>query len=908
MKRAILAVCLSIVFTQISLAYAQKVTGNIEGRVLDDKGEPVAFANVVVSGPALQGSRGVMTTSEGYFAIPNLPPGTYTVKISHVTYQMLTMNNVVVRLGKTITLSGIALTPTVFEAPEVVVTDTHPPLDVTVTELGGNITAEELERLPTLRDYRSAIAYLPQANTSFLGDATNIAGSSGSENAYYIDGVNVTDPYAGEGLQSTRLPQNFIKELQLISAGYQAEYGRSSGGIVNVVTQSGSNEFKGSVFGFYTNNEFTSEGQRGPVALDLVDFARYDLGVTLSGPIARDKLWYFAAYNPTVRRENLVIPGFGEHLDERIIHQFAGKLTWRASQKTNLNLVVFGDPSVHDRVGPNLFGATPSVGLVNVDPFLGKWQSGGTTISLEGQHLFSDNFLLDLNVYRFDTRQKAEPATEIGWNEPQLTDATTGLWSGGYQNIFDNHSVRTSARLVATGYAKTHEIKLGLEYEDNELETLWQWRTPDGFDGWVSQFPDTSAPLGSLWESSNWNQDMTIHVRVPSFFIQDSWQASSRLRLNVGVRWDGYYSIDEKGDVVEEINDQYQPRLGFVYQLGELGSQKIFASAGRFYEQVPSMAGRFLSGFYQHSFIYTENPINNPTAVPADTAFIIAGGVTDLPAEDLKGQHFDEFTLGYERRIGNTWRAGIAGIHRELREVVDDAVEGGVLGGLWQRGNPGRGALDFLPDPIRRYTALELTLGTTRQRYNLGTSYVLSRSYGNYVGVYNTDQNVSNANTGPAFTTPLLLKDAEGLLPNDRTHVFKLFGSYATSWGLGAGAFFTWQSGTPLSEFGLLNYFYMIHQVPRGTAGRTASIWDLNLRFSYDLVPRSAGRKFSSRLLLDVFHFLSEKTPVNFDQTHYFGVDANGDPNPAAGTNPFYLQPTAWQPPMVIRMGIETGF
>jgi len=896
-----IALVVAVFLGQAGAADAQIVTGSVEGYVFDDRKQPVASATIVVSGPALQGTRGAVSTATGYFALPQLPPGTYTVAISHVSYQALTVDDVAVRLGRTTTLRGISLTPALYEAPAIVVKETRPPVDVTSTDVGGNLTIKQLNDLPTGRDYRTAIAFLPQANGSFYGDATNIAGSTGSESAYFIDGVNVTDPYLA--FESTRLPMNFVKELQLVSAGYQAQYGRSHGGVVNVITQSGSNEFRGRGFGFYTDNDFAGDVQRGATQLGLEGFARYDAGVTVSGPIAKDELWYFAAYNPTVQREDLSIGDFGTFRDERNIHQFAGKVSWRANESTNLNLVAFGDPTTRDRVGPDMLGFTPT-SVANPDPLLSTLESGGTTISLDGQHFSGDRFLFDFSVYRLDTRQKAEPSTEVGWNEPLLTNFQTGVWSGGNQNIYDNRSTRWAARLIGTAYLSgydgdTHEIKVGIEYEDNRLDTSWQWLTPDGRDGWVIQLGD------SFFVSNRFIQDVELSVRVPSVFVQDSWQASKRLRVNLGVRWDGYYSVDNNGDIVEQINDQYQPRLGAVYQIGEPGTQKVYASVGRFYEQIPTMPGRFLSGFFQSQTRYDVNPITNPGAVPIASWTILG----DLPADDLKGQHFDEVVLGYERVIGSSWRAGISGIHREQREVVDDAAVDGINDNPWQRGNPGRGELDFLSDPVRRYSAIELTVNNNTPAYSFGASYVLSRSYGNYVGVYNQDYGFTNANTGPAFTIPLLMEDAEGLLPNDRPNVFKIFGSYATSFGLGMGAFFTWQTGTPLSEFGLYDgsIFRQVNLRPRGTWGRAPDIWDLNLRFAYDLGGRIGAGRFAPRLLLDVFHAFSQEEPVAFDQVHYFAVDENRVPAPGS-VNPFFMQPTAYQPPMAIRAGLEVGF
>jgi hypothetical protein len=442
-------------------------------------------------------------------------------------------------------------------------------------------------------------------------------------------------------------------------------------------------------------------------------------------------------------------------------------------------------------------------------------------------------------------------------------------------------------------FTGSHEVKAGVEYQENRVDSKWRWRTPDGKDGWVTQDGD------SLYWSSNFFYDADIGTRVPSVFLQDSWQATRRWRVNAGLRWDGYYSIDSGGNVAEKVVDGIQPRIGAVFQPGRLGSQKIFASYGRFYEQVPTFAGTFLSPFYQIQVFYegSPNPITN-YPVQGDTLF----ANTDFPADDLRGQHFDEFILGYERRVGRRWKVGLGGIHRELREAIEDAFVGP---GQLQRGNPGRGPLDFLPDPIRRYSALELTLERVFDgRYHVAAAYVLSRNYGNYTGVYNTDANVANPNNGPAFNTVDQLENAEGLLPNDRPHVVKVHGSYVTRVGLGVGGFFTWQSGTPLSEFLAWPGFTALAE-PRGSQGRTPSIWDLNVRLSYDLRALSGddGRR-RIRLLVDVFHLFSQKEPVTYDQQMNLYNAEFGQFYP----NPRFMTPTAFQLPTAVRLGVEGWF
>jgi len=135
-------------------------------------------------------------------------------------------------------------------------------------------------------------------------------------------------------------------------------------------------------------------------------------------------------------------------------------------------------------------------------------------------------------------------------------------------------------------------------------------------------------------------------------------------------------------------------------------------------------------------------------------------------------------TLGYERQVKNDFKFNIRGIYRTTREIiqnVDDPVTGV---GQALNGNPGRGILSFMPKPKREYTALELTLEKSGgQRFNFWASYVLSRTYGNYTGLYSSDYNLDLPNAGMAFDNPARLKNAMGLLPNDRTHVFKFVGS-----------------------------------------------------------------------------------------------------------------------------------
>jgi hypothetical protein len=149
-----------------------------------------------------------------------------------------------------------------------------------------------------------------------------------------------------------------------------------------------------------------------------------------------------------------------------------------------------------------------------------------------------------------------------------------------------------------------------------------------------------------------------------------------------------------------------------------------------------------------------------------------------------------------------------------------------------------------------------------------------------------------------------LIPHAMGLLPNDRTHVLKIAASHRLWRGLNAGIFFSWMSGTPLSDYGKDSVGLTIFLSDRGTAGRTPSLWDLNARFTYDLssVVQSLPQ---TRLIIDLLHIASQRTAALIEQDHYRGTEVNGaqtDPNP------YYGQPTAFQPPMSVRLGVEVNF
>lgn len=393
--------------------------------------------------------------------------------------------------------------------------------------------------------------------------------------------------------------------------------------------------------------------------------------------------------------------------------------------------------------------------------------------------------------------------------------------------------------------------------------------------------------------------------RIISLFAQGSFAVTDRLRLNAGLRWDGQYFKGLDNDLGTGITDQYQPRLGFVYQIGEFGTQKFSGSAARFYEQVPLQMISLRFGNLSQDFIrYDHNPLEDPSGGVVIPLTRPGAGITE-PA--LQGEHFDEMTLGYERQIAAQYKLGIRGIYRTVREIIQNSNNPETGASQEILGNPGRGILSHMPRPQRDYAALELTLARFGgDRFNFFTSYVLSRTYGNYTGLFSSDTGLDLPNAGTQFDNPEQLVNATGPLPNDRTHVFKFNDAYRFDFGLDAGVAFTWQSGMPLNDVGAhpSDIFSYVFLQERGSVGRSPAIWDLNLRLTYHL-SRLLESKLQSSVFVDILHAFSQREPVNFEQRHFFAVDP--DTGEQITENPNYLRPVAFQPPMTVRLGVEVG-
>ena len=304
-----LSVCLLLLVPAVSLA---QTTGTVEGSVTDQSNSPLPGVTVELTSPNLQGTRTAVTAADGRYRFPSIPPGAYTVTAELSGFGKV-QRKATVALDATATVN---LSLSLSTSAEITVTGEAPMVDSTSTTQGSNYSAKVIDKLPVGRNYADIVFTQPGVQADF-GEtqgrslAISIYGSTSSENLFLIDGVNTTNVI--KGFQGKDINNEFIQEVEVKTGGYQAEYGRNTGGVVNVITKSGGNEFHGGVFGYYNDTgmradwdvpvtpDFSEQGTAentlaGPNSFINKD-VRQEWGADLGGFILKDKVWFFGAYD-----------------------------------------------------------------------------------------------------------------------------------------------------------------------------------------------------------------------------------------------------------------------------------------------------------------------------------------------------------------------------------------------------------------------------------------------------------------------------------------------------------------------------------------------------------------------------------------------------------------------------------
>ena len=404
-------------------AYAQATgAGTVRGQLKDKAtGEPAVGATVVATSPALQGEQVVLADESGLYFLTSLPPGSYTLTV-YYNDGTFTRGNVIVQVGKEAVVNITVDSTSTNGKPKgetIEITGGAPIIDQGSTKTGQTITSDFTNNIPVGRTFGAVLGSASGTQGDYYG--TSVSGATSVENVYVVEGINTTDTARG-GL-SSNLPNEFIQETEVITGGYNAEYGRATGGIVNVVTKQGSNQFHGSVFAYYTPGQLsaaakTIQQEGGSIALQSNLDYNYDIGAEIGGPIIKDKLWFHLGFNPSHVRNvttrliqsqiddgtghAVVDPdtGFTKHNlvassdipDSQTTYFFTGKINGEIDQNNQFQVSVFGNPANGDALQTNANVASPGNTLINRETgaydvsakYTSKFNNGQTQIDALG--------------------------------------------------------------------------------------------------------------------------------------------------------------------------------------------------------------------------------------------------------------------------------------------------------------------------------------------------------------------------------------------------------------------------------------------------------------------------------------------------------------------------------------------
>ena len=482
---------------------AQQSMGTLTGTVIDaSTKQPVADVVVTATSPSLQGEQLVVTDSSGLYRIPSLPPGTYIVRLEKEQFRPFSRDKIQLRADTTLRVDAQML-PEALKGDEVTVVARPPSVDIGSSSTGANISQDFTRRIPVgapggkgggSRSFEAVAETTPGANADTYG--TSINGTTSPENQYVLDGMSVNNP--AFGVVGTPLSMEFIKEVNVISGGYMPEYGRATGGMMNVVTKSGSNEFHGGVFGYYSPGAL--EGTRSlvraagqTVGTDTSLGYIGDIGLDIGGPIAKDKLWFYAGVDFARTKFNMrrtlnatrlnadgtvdvnaanqgiqdYIPGTESNwVAESTQIQAMGKLTYALNQDNQLALAIYATPT--ETGGNGKYSITPATGQPETDPRVTAGLNGpyaalahkqlGSSLdtSLKWTSAFSNKrILLDTTIgWHHETggilpSDGSEPGTQDG-----LAGVSRVVWrrniNPGFHNISD-----FEPDIIPAGYCQT---------------------------------------------------------------------------------------------------------------------------------------------------------------------------------------------------------------------------------------------------------------------------------------------------------------------------------------------------------------------------------------------------------------------------------------------------------------------
>lgn len=824
-----------VLFSTLVLAIDR---GAVTGVVRTTEGSVLADAKVKISGPLLPAGRAFITGRDGSFRFLSLAPGRYKLEITHpeaLDYAI----DVIVSLDKETQVNAV-MTAVGRVAEEVTVVAASPIVDVRSTEINTNWDKEQVQNLPLGRSYSSLLQLAPGVadNRDFAPNA----GGNKQDNVYLYDGANITNPHYGYlGANFSELD---IQEINIKRGALSAEFGRAAGMVTNAITKSGTNLISGSVRIVYEPSGFTWKS-RDPNIVTKYNVATPSIG--LGGPILKDKIWWYVSGNLPYSKTTGRINNLGPVPDAKFnSYEFFAKLSANPHPRHQFVFSFRNNDSKSRNAGIGV-NDYPTV-AVNGDGLNRIFYGSYTWI-------ITPNTYLDIKYDRVEEKYKSSPITELGYLPPfdpahldqmgYFRTATgyivggakaSGQFVGGGSEFNTQNFYRDEVKVVFSQYldftGHSHLIKAGFGYDDGSeyLERV--------ANGWGSIIVTTYGGKPAFRARYYPKQDVQkSRGRTYGFFLQDSATIGDRLTILAGMLVNRDEFITEtyrrQRFLLFDFDQEVQPRLGFTYILDKKAQDKFYANFGRYYcmdNKSLSRAWAPLRVFRRDAYFSTAGVLLADTPQASETGKVI------LP--DLKPTYQDEFVVGYSRPITTKWFVDIWGQSRYMNNMLEDypTVKRDTAPSKFVCGNLDGSDRAFGAKAERTYKAFTVQLQRPyADRWSLTAVYTWSQLKGNWDLDYAPGSALYYASSYLEDGPGLYVSDPSrfGLMAGDRTHVFKLFGTWQFIERATLGTYLRVQSGRPW-EARKLDYYGNYYAYLEKAGTRKLDTWaNLDVQVSY---------------------------------------------------------------------------
>jgi hypothetical protein len=799
---------------------AQEQTGRAEGTVRDQHSGVLAGATVQARNLTVGSVLEVTTDQNGTFRFLALAPGIYDVTASRNGFRPARFEGVEIMLGQVKQLDFTLAVGGVQEEANVSVDS--PLVDVKQSARAVSLRQDQLAYLPRGLDFTSVVPLVGGANNEQKLGGLSIDGSSAAENRFIIDGIDTTN--AMVGLPGQQLNVDNVEELQIKSSGYSAEYGGSTGGVVNVLTKSGTNNWHGDVR-FYFNGSGLDAGprptlRRNPEVSTEAEYVTYpedpynayQPGFSLGGPIAANRAWFYVAYQPllqhTERTVTFALDGStatqGQDLTR---HLLTASQTLQLGRKLRTRAAFNYSPTKTVGLLPAQAGSDSPVSNFDVTMDEPNWTVSGTADFAATSRFLLSGRLGYTYANRHNEGVRDVPRYGFTFSNIGLLDVPPSLQrvtgfttdTNNYEYVKDELgrlATQVDASWFASGWGQ-HVLKAGVQAD---------WTTNDVDRGqkanvvalvWNRALLGMRGKYGYYRLTTNTQQPKRGQIflgkaegSTAGLFVQDDWTITPRLTVNAGLRTEREtvprYSLPggNTSPIIEfGFGQKMAPRLGAVYDVKGDGRWKLYASWGIFYDIFKYSLSTAFGGLETVGYAFTLDTYDWPTllASPAcppecpGTRIVGPVGTAVVPDEDidpdLDPMRLQEAVVGIEHQLRPHLLVTARYVHKQLDRAVEDIGSlDATYNEIYTIGNPGfhRATVAYpgvaLPKAVRRYDAIEVAARRPfADRWAFNLSYLWSRLYGNYSGLSQSDENGRvSPNVGRAYDYPAMMFDESG--------------------------------------------------------------------------------------------------------------------------------------------------